>query len=181
MQSWWTNVLEIHRTGVEMTVKAKGPHGITEYRSGCRCNTCRAAAAQAKRRQRAARPDGPRGANVLALPTTVQPAQTAEVGPGPVEAAVRAELGPLAESHPVIVAQAIAVAAKIDDPAHAALIARNSNELDKLRAELRGPRRKMGARGNKLSVVNSMAGRRQWLSDSRRDGARPDDDVGDNE
>jgi hypothetical protein len=117
---------------------------------------------EGKRRQRAARPDAPRAPRnvVVALPTASRQAQVAPaMGPGPAESAVLAECAPFAESHQIIVAQARAIAAKIDDPQHGGNIARNSNELDKLRAELRGPKRKMGARGNRLTTISAMSRR----------------------
>lgn len=141
-------------------------HGVSGYRGGCRCDECRSAVRDQRRKDRAARPTTPpkpKAAtprpNVVALPGTGQPVQQHQ--PGPVEAAVRVELGPLAESHPVIVAQCIAVAAKIDDPDHGAVIARNCNELDRLRAELRGPRKKLSARTGQLATISTMAGRRK--------------------
>src|SRR4030088_2660428 len=91
--------------------------------------TCKGAAAEGKRRQRAAMPDAPRAPRnvVVALPTASRQAQVAAgMGPGPVESAVLAEFAPLAESHQTIVAQARAIAAKIDDPQHGGNIARNS-------------------------------------------------------
>jgi hypothetical protein len=132
-------------------------HGsLTEYRSGCRCPKCTAANREQKRRLRAAKPDKP--PNVVSLPTTVQPA-AAPKEPGPNEVAVRAEceILPKAAERPAIVAAAISVAQRLDDPAHAAMVARNSKELRDLLSELKGPKRKSGGR---LATVSAMSNRR---------------------
>ena len=147
-----------------MAVKSQERHGITRYRGGCRCATCRAAAAAAKRRQRAANPNAQTvsesvyKSKVVALPGSSTQPQTAAMGP--VESAWRSEFAAMAETHKVTFAQGCAISAKIDDEAHGALIARNSAELDKLRAELRGPKRKMAARGSRLATVQQMSKRR---------------------
>ncbi|OCB33704.1 hypothetical protein A5675_21665 [Mycobacterium malmoense] len=97
-------------------------------------------------------------AKVVALPTSSQP----EPKPiGPVESAWRSEFAALAETHQVLFAQGCALAAKMDDSDHGALISRNSAALDKLRDELRGPKRKMGARGSRLATVSAMSSRRR--------------------
>ncbi|WP_139797790.1 hypothetical protein [Mycobacterium noviomagense] len=91
---------------------------------------------------------------MVALPNTGQPVQQ----PGPNELAVLAEveLLPRAAEHPAIVAAAITVAQRLDDPAHAAMTARNAHELRNLLGELKGPRKKTGGR---LATVSAMAGK----------------------
>ena len=149
-------------------------HGtLTRYRDGCTdgpggrsCQKCRNEAAAAKRQQRARNAnaqtvaqDFAKPAKVVALSTSSR--QQPQTGIGPVESAVRSEFAAIANTHQVLFAQACAIAAKMDDPDHGAVISRNSAELDKLRAELLGPKRKMGARGNRLAEVSAMSSRRR--------------------
>jgi len=142
-------------------------HGTrTRYRNGCNdgpggqpCTKCRAAEADAKRRQRAKRPDAPKGSlNVVALPTITQPPQAGTPpSMGPCEQGVRADLEslPRAAERQGIAAAAIALAQRIDDPGHAAMVARNSHELRNLMDQLSGPRKKSGGR---LATISAMSG-----------------------
>ena len=66
------------------------------------------------------------------------------------------EMAPRAKDRPSIVAQAITLAQRLDDPDHAAATATNSRQLQALLKELQGPRKKMGT---KLALVSQMAGR----------------------
>lgn len=139
-----------------MAVNEQGRHGIAAYNRGCRCDVCRAASAAARRRQRAAKPDAPKGSpNVVALPNTGQPVHQ----PGPNELAVLAEveLLPRSAERPAIVQAALTVARRLDDEAHAAMTARNAHELRDLLDQLKGPKRKSAGR---LQIVSAMAGRK---------------------
>jgi hypothetical protein len=64
---------------------------------------------------------------------------------------------PRAADRPSVVAQAIAVSQRIDDPDHAAAVATNSRQLQALMKELQGPRRKMASH---LATVTAMSRRR---------------------
>lgn len=155
-------------------------HGTTtKYREGCKtgiggrpCAKCRAAVAEQRRRQRAAKADKPRAnhqakplttpsSNVVSMPTRPSPpAEPPAPEPGPTVLAVRAELAmlPKAQQRPGIAAMCEAIAWCIDDDDMKAVRATNSRQLQSLLHELQGPRKKSGGR---LATVSAMAGRRR--------------------
>jgi hypothetical protein len=138
-------------------------HGSTsEYRSGCRCAPCKAANTAAARRIRARNPTvrtRKSKSKVVALPTTTQ-MPDAVIGMGRNERAVRDECDSLerAAARPSVVAQAVTLAQRLDDPAHAAMCATNSRQLQSLMAERQAPKRKLAPK--RLAVVQQMVARR---------------------
>jgi hypothetical protein len=84
-------------------------HGTSKYRDGCRCQVCRAAMAEAKRRSRARRPDAVGKPNVVGLPSNPQPVEANGMGDN--ERGVRAQCAnsKLGDDKPGIVSQAIYV------------------------------------------------------------------------
>lgn len=89
---------------------------------------------------------------------TELPTAPAALAMGPNEIATRreCELAPKALDRPSIVAQAITLAQRLDDPAMAAVAATNSRQLQALLKELQAGRKKSAGR---LAVVSQMAGR----------------------
>jgi hypothetical protein len=138
-------------------------HGTTsEYRSGCRCVKCKAANTAAARRHRArnavartrrARP------KVVGLPVTGM--ADAVIGMGRNERAVRDECENLerAVERPTVVAQAITVAQRLDDPACYAMAATLSRQLQSLMQELQVPKKKLAPK--RLAVVQAMTNARR--------------------
>lgn len=141
---------------------------IAAYKRGSRDAGCRAANAAARRRQRSAKPDAPRSShaakpkpdaptNVVALPTHHKLDASPDMGPNERATREECELAPKAKDRPSIVAQAITIAQRLDDPAMAAVAATNSRQLQALLKELQGPKKKLGGR---MATVSAMAGRR---------------------
>jgi hypothetical protein len=133
----------------------------TQYRNGCRCSKCKAwnaaysrevRARDAQARTRRAKP------KVVALPTTEIPVAT--IGMGRCERAVRDECDMLerAEYRPSIVAAAIIVAQRMDDPKCFAMAAALAKQLQALMSELQVPNKKKS--GARLALVQNMVARR---------------------
>lgn len=136
------------------------------YRGGCRCARCRSAHAAKARQDRARNPvirTRRTRPKVVALPTnTEMPDAVTVIGMGAVERGVRDECDSLdrAVDRPSVVAQAIRLAQRMDDPAHAAMCATNSRQLQSLMAELQQPKKKLASRGSRLALVQNMTARR---------------------
>jgi hypothetical protein len=112
-------------------------------------------------------------ANVVALPskpaTPEIPSAAPEIGPN--EAGVIAEcaLMPRAADRPSVVAQAITIARRLDDPAHDAATATNSRQLQALMKELQAPVKKMRTH---LATVSAMSNRGRNMSNRGRKAAQ---------
>jgi hypothetical protein len=138
-------------------------HGDGGYRGGCRCVKCKAAHAAKARQDRARDPvartrrSKPKIASVVALPANPE-MPDAPTKTGRNEQAVREEVDMLerAVDRPSVVAAAITLAQRLDDPAHAAMSATNSRQLQSLMSELQAPRKKLASRGRRLAIVQSM-------------------------
>jgi hypothetical protein len=137
----------------------------TRYRDGCRCVKCKAANSAAARRVRArnstvrARRSKSKIASVVAMPTNPQsPGMGSEMGR--CERAVRDECDTLerAVDRPSVVAAAIVLAQRLDDPSHAAMSATNSRQLQSLMSELQVPKKKLAPK--RLAAVQQMVARR---------------------
>ena len=124
-------------------------HGRKRYSMGCRCDECRTAQRLYQRRYRE------RVANGLTRPqvVTIPPATADLQEPVPVESAVEAEVGALAQERPTLVAIATAMARILDSsraasaqPAAAKVLVSVMDALHKGSAQRRG----------RLALVKSM-------------------------
>lgn len=147
-------------------MRAMPASDLTRYRNGDRDHAARAAAAKAKRGERARNPNAATSAagvksKVVAMPTQPQPveARSGNPEPGEVETAVReqCEASKRSADQAGIVAAAIKLARLIDDDDFGAQAGQNIAKLQKLLAELKPQKRKIN--NHHLTTVSRMAGR----------------------